>query len=219
MTASKISDAITTTTRQLVETLSSKREVTVFSKSESTEVKEEEATETNTLKNPNNGLVITYVYHHLNALYRVHVDLVDIELIYHTGRSIDRPVVISLNEGVQSGLATLVKDDLLNDCVKRVTSIFQDLYADIQAVRYEGDNAFVNHAESSDVNNDLTTRSILLGDRRTEGELPLNLTSRLELLQTGDLHAVPLVSEYSAAEAKTESNGDSKKVAPKNRTA
>lgn len=200
LSAKKIRDIIKDTNRTTTETLNSKRDVTIGYTTETIDEKEKEVTKTNTITNKNTGLVITYIYHYLNAVYRVHIDIFDLNLVYFNGKSTDAPIVLNLEAGAKQALAKVVNADTLEDSTSRVVKSFRELYGELSALNFDNNDVSVTVADANDVNNDTSTRSKLLGGRRSTGGLPLNIGSNTEIIQTTNLHAIPSVSEFTGVE-------------------
>ncbi|MEM9387975.1 MAG: hypothetical protein AAGA68_23170 [Pseudomonadota bacterium] len=194
----ELADRVEKTTLKLSEKYTASRQVTLTREFESTDQETSEASRKATLVNGNRALTITYAYHHLNAIYRVHVELYDTSLLVPSLVSGGRVQMLSLDSGVRAALEGIVATEHLDESVDRVGRALKRMLAGTDAASSDGSDVRVLRAGRDDPNTSVTARATLLGDRRTSGPLPVCLRSYDQVIQTSQLHAVPHVSATSA---------------------
>ena len=194
----ELADRVENTTRKLSEKQTASREVTLTKEFESTEEETSAASRKAILVNGNRALTITYAYHHLNSVYRVHFELIDVSLLVPSVVSGGRARTFSLDSGLRAALQDVVAAEHLNTSVERIGQVLEKMLAGTAAASFDSGDVRVLRAAADDPNFDVTARSTLLGDRRVSGPLPLCLKSFDQVIQTSQLHAVPHVSATSA---------------------
>jgi hypothetical protein len=141
---------------------------------------------------------VTIVYHHLNARYRVHLDLVDVRLVYSGETAADGPKTISLRSPLADQLRGVVKAGSEGAAAGTIADALSARYSALGFLEIGPAKLALKDAPEGDVNRQVFSRAALVENpRRRAGPLPVCLSSTDHVVQTPNLHAVPRLSEFS----------------------
>ncbi len=150
-----------------------------------------------TLKNET-AHVVTYIYHHLNEVFRLNLDLVRVRLFFSGSGPDDPPRHIELDGSIRTRLPASIPASKRVAVATRVQEVFSGRYADLKiADQPSAGSIKIKHSALSDDNRRMSSRSALTAKRRKTGPLPVCMASWEHPVQTSGLHPVPHLSEFA----------------------